>query len=113
MTVALLTVCFGYFLFVMPHTVMNMLPYDPMKSGDNYLVIYLVIYCLYWVQYSVNFLIYAGRCDQFQKAYKYFLQAVKRSICGNSEWKTATTFLAVNQQMLPTILRSLEQCQVI
>ena len=30
-------------------------------------------YCLYWTQYSCNFLVYAARSDQYRKAYSDFL----------------------------------------
>ena len=84
--------------------------------GDRHIkvhpIAYLGIYCLYWFQYSINFFIYAARCEQYRKAYKYFLKNVnislkirhnlefikktfqiKRSICGHSnDYKAATTY---------------------
>jgi len=92
----------------MPITVMNILPHDPAENKKEEAIIYLAAFCLYWLQYSSNFLIYAARCDQYQKAYLYFLRALKGCICGTAEWQTTTTFLIVNRQMLPTIFESLE-----
>ena len=58
------------FLFVQPIIILQII-------GDRHIkvhpIAYLGIYCLYWFQYSINFFIYAARCEQYRKAYKYFL----------------------------------------
>lgn len=39
-------------------------------------------FCLYWMQYSLNFLVYAARSKQYREAYVYFICRVKACIMG-------------------------------
>ena len=70
-TWTLFLVCFCYFLFVMPIALVNIIDF---KSNSPQ--IHLALFCLYWLQYSLNFFIYAARSEQYRKAYSYFLWKV-------------------------------------
>ena len=35
--------------------------------------------CIYWAQYSVNFIIYAGSCPQYRQAYRNLIQKVSQT----------------------------------
>ena len=70
-TWTLFLVCFSYFLFVMPITLVNMI-----DDENRYPQYHLAFYCIYWLQYSLNFLIYVARCDNYRKAAFYFLRKV-------------------------------------
>ena len=71
-TWTLFTICFCYFLFVMPMALVNMIDDDATHPN-----IHLALYCLYWLQYScLNFVVYAARSEQYRKAYSYFLRKV-------------------------------------
>ena len=74
-TWTLALVCFCYFLFVMPITIVNIL-HDFGVHGilDSYC--YLFAFCVYWLQYSLNFFIYAARSEQYRRAYLFFLKEV-------------------------------------
>ena len=69
MTWTLLLICSCYIIFVMPISVINMLD----DFAYSYLL-HLTFYCIYWFQYTLNFVIYAFRSKQYRKAYVYFLQ---------------------------------------
>ena len=79
-TWTLALVCFCYFLFVMPITIVNIL-HDFGVHGilDSYC--YLFAFCIYWLQYSLNFFIYAARSEQYRRAYLFFLKEVCTYIC--------------------------------
>ena len=70
-TWTLFLVCFCYFLFVMPIALVNIID---KKSNNPQL--HLALFCLYWLQYSLNFFIYAARSEQYRKAYSYFIWKV-------------------------------------
>ena len=71
MTTTLFLVCFCYFLFVAPIAVANIVDYHVNKPE-----VHLGTHCLYWLQYSLNFVIYAARSEQYRKAYLFFLNQV-------------------------------------
>lgn len=107
-TWTLFLVCFCYFLFVMPIALVNILD----KKSDSP-QLHLGLFCLYWLQYSLNFFIYAARSEQYRKAYVYFLWKVKVFICGyKEETSTTTALFYVNKKMLPTLLKNYAEAQL-
>ena len=73
-TWTLFMVCFCYFIFVMPITLVNVVNVQLDEPK-----LHLALFCIYWLQYSLNFFIYAGRSEQYRKAYSYFIHKVKLS----------------------------------
>ena len=73
-TVTLFLVCFCYFLFVGPMVLLQILS----TIFNNFLnqTVYLSIYCIYWFQYSFNFMIYVIRGEQYRKAYRFLFNQV-------------------------------------
>ena len=65
-TWSLFLVCFCYFIFVLPITFIH----------EVHGYVHLVGMCIYWLQYSLNFIIYAARIEQYRKAYILFLGEV-------------------------------------
>ena len=65
-TWSLFLVCFCYFIFVLPITFIH----------EVHGYVHLVGLCIYWLQYSLNFIIYAARIEQYRKAYILFLGEV-------------------------------------
>ncbi len=57
-----------YTVFVAPITIMTYA--DP--EGDN-TALSLLFYCVYWIQYSFNFFLYALRSQQYRDAYADYL----------------------------------------
>ena len=70
-TMTLFMICFCYFLFVMPIALVNII--DDTHFSPQ---LHLALFCVYWLQYSLNFFIYAARSEQYRKAYWYFLRKV-------------------------------------
>ena len=79
-TLTLFLVCFFYFFFVTPMLVFQTLTIE-MEFDNLNPIIYLGVYCLYWFQYSVNFIIYIVRSEQYRKAYIFFLCSIKGNLC--------------------------------
>ena len=118
-TWTLFMVCFCYFIFVMPITLVNVVNVQLDEPK-----LHLALFCIYWLQYSLNFFIYAGRSEQYRKAYSYFIHKVKLShqkvrncilmyslqmrdcICGRRENSTTTALFYVDKNMLPAILKN-------
>ena len=75
-TKTLALVCLCYFIFVGPITICNIVHDLGYHDVDSYA--YLIAFCIYWFQYSLNFFIYAARSEQYRKAYKYFLLEVRK-----------------------------------
>ena len=71
MTQTMFFISFCYFVFVLPISAVNIFDSTSEKTS-----LYLGLFCLYWVQYSFNFFIYAARSEQYRKAYVYFLKKV-------------------------------------
>ncbi len=67
---ALFLICFCYFIFVTPVAVANVFSINLDVETAQ------VLYCIYWLQYSINFFVYAARCEQYREAYLYFLTNV-------------------------------------
>ena len=77
-TVTIVVSC--YFLFVLPQPIKDIiLNYLDEKSTSG-LYLDKVTLCLYWLQFSLNFFIYAVRNSQYRQAYKYFLSKVNNCI---------------------------------
>ena len=107
-TWTLFMVCFCYFIFVMPITLVNVVN---VKLDEPKL--HLALFCVYWLQYSLNFFIYAGRSEQYRKAYSYFIYKMRDCICGpKHDDLTTTTFYYVNRKMLPAILKNYAEAQL-
>ena len=61
-------------------------------------------YCLYWTQYSCNFLVYAARSDQYRKAYLDFLVDMRNKILYRGNRKDnfdSSAILFVDKSILP------------
>ena len=72
-TFMLSLVCFSFILLVFPmilHDVLLEVFKFEKKEYNN--LIHLALYFLYWLQYSLNFFIYAAGCQQYRRAYVYF-----------------------------------------
>ena len=69
MTCTLFVICLCYLIFVMPISILNLA--DPTAEHVN---IHLIFFCIYWLQYSLNFVIYALRSEQYRRAYSYLIQ---------------------------------------
>ena len=74
LTWTLFAICFSFILFVMP-MVLHVIFVD-LELYEDSPYIGSPIYALYWLQYSLNFFIYAARSDQYRKAYLFFLNKV-------------------------------------
>ena len=74
MTTTLFVVCFCYFLFVGPMILLEQVATIFHNFSNQ--TVYLCIFCLYWFQYSFNFIIYVIRGEQYRKAYIFFLSQV-------------------------------------
>ena len=74
-TLALVFVC--YFLFMTPLIMMHFIHIFDISFDDN---LYLAAACIYLLQYSLNFVIYAARNDQYRQAYMLYLRWVTDSI---------------------------------
>ena len=67
-TKTLFMVCLCYLLFVVPISWT-----DTQKIIDKYPVVDLALRSLYYLQYSLNFFIYAAKSEQYRQAYSYLL----------------------------------------
>ena len=72
MTLTTSMVCSVYLISVTPITLTKVM------SGVS-AEVYLLTYCIYWLQYSANFFIYAARSEDYRKAYCGFLSKI---LCG-------------------------------
>ena len=124
-TWTLFMVCICYFIFVMPITLVNVVNVQLDEPK-----LHLALFCIYWLQYSLNFFIYAGRSEQYRKAYSYFIHKVshfihkvdtylhftlqmRACICDRQENSTTTAALFyVDRNMLPAILKNYAGAQV-
>jgi len=66
MTRTLIGLCLCYVIFVGPIVFVTLFPVPPIWN--------LVCYILYWMQYTTNFVLYAGRNPQYRKAYILYLR---------------------------------------
>ena len=74
-TKMVMLISFMYVLFVLPITVCNIA-----DSQVNYPQVQLACFCLYWMQYSLNFVVYAFRSGPYRKAYAFFYHSIKREL---------------------------------
>ena len=70
-TLTLVFVC--YFLFMTPLIMMHFIHIFGILFDDN---LYLAAACIYLLQYSLNFVIYAARNEQYRQAYMLYLRWV-------------------------------------
>ena len=77
-TFTLFMVSFCFMLFELPLTIYKTI-YDHGLIESN-VYVSMALYFLYWLQYSVNFFIYAVISDQFRRAYQFFLKEVHSNI---------------------------------
>ncbi len=68
LTWTLLLVCACFFACVTPVVTCYMVDSSSEHGG-----LLLGLHCLYWLQYSLNFFVYAARSEQFRRAYGDFL----------------------------------------
>ncbi len=68
MTWTLLLISLCYVVCVGSMTIINLV--DPWGTKIE---LNLVIFCIYWMQYTLNFVFYALRSEQFRRAYVDFL----------------------------------------
>ena len=121
----LIVICLNcYFILVGPMCLTN----------ENSPDLNLFFHILYWVHYSMNFIIYAARNEQFRKAYWYFLKKVtkrfekclkhliyinitysqmKYKIIGQPKIPitTTTALLCVDNLFMPAVIHSLSEVQ--
>ena len=64
-----------YFLFVMPISLCNMADSD-VSSPE----LQLAFFCVYWMQYSLNCVVYAFRSGPYRKAYIFFIKEIRRGV---------------------------------
>ncbi|KAK8406164.1 hypothetical protein O3P69_007116 [Scylla paramamosain] len=76
LVLCLLTV---FLLCVIPNAVYNIVSITRGTNED--VVVALVTFMIYWVQYGVNFILYAAGNRNFRQAYIQFLQAVSETLC--------------------------------
>ena len=74
LTWTLFLVCFSIMFPVLPYIIYDTLLDLELIQDSNY-YLSCVIYCIYWLHYSLSFFIYA-RNDQYWKAYEFFLQSL-------------------------------------
>ena len=94
MTWTLSLICSCYIIFVMPISLINM--YDDFA---NSYALHLCFFCIYWFQYTLNFVIYALRSKRYRKAYIYFLQ---------QSWLWLNTFFRCKRPMVRIRVNSQE-----
>ena len=69
-TRTLFMVCLCYLLCVGPLSLS-----DTGQMTDKYPIIDLILRIPYYLQYSLNFFIYAAKSEQYRQAYSYFIRA--------------------------------------
>ena len=67
-------ICFCFLAFILPFTICDILE-ETGVVDINHSVRIVTLY-FYWLQYTVNFIIYAATSEQYRKAYFYFLKKV-------------------------------------
>ena len=79
-TMTLFIVCFCYFLCVMPRLLCKFLELLGFIGAMWNPYVKLVVYCVYWTHYALNFFIYAACSKQFRQAYLHFLKEVSGQV---------------------------------
>ena len=84
MTETLFLLCVSYMVFVLPLFIT--MCFNRNVSMPN---LHLAVFCVYWIQYSANFVIYAARNQQYRRAYVLILTDIWAMItCKNSKQQT-------------------------
>ena len=68
MTWTILLLCFCYAIFSFPISILNMLGLEA-----DWRKVQLCLFCVYWLQYTINFVVYALRSKQYRRAYWDYL----------------------------------------
>lgn len=85
----LLALLFLYLVCVIPICVYNVVSLVPKKGRPN-VPLGIAIFMVYWIQYGVNFLVYAASNANYRKAYKQFFQSaseLSRWILKKKRWR--------------------------
>ena len=77
MTRTLLGISFCYLVFVGPIYICTL---ANIHGQPN-----LICFILYWCQYTTNFVIYAGRSEQYRKAYTQYIRTTLPWLCHKAE----------------------------
>ena len=78
----LFLVTFTFVLLVTPRVIYTVLGGSIHASGFSYEKdpwIDLILYCIYWGHYAINFFIYVVRIQTYRSAYYFFLKGVRIS----------------------------------
>ncbi|MPC29567.1 hypothetical protein E2C01_022807 [Portunus trituberculatus] len=67
-----------FLLCVIPNAVYNIVSITCRTEED---VVAMVTFMIYWIQYGINFILYAAGNRNFRQAYIQFLQAVSETLC--------------------------------
>ena len=62
-------ICFCFLVFILPFTICDILEETGVVDINH--SVRLVTLYMYWLQYTVNFIIYAATSEQYRKAYLY------------------------------------------
>ena len=80
----LFMVTFTFVLLVTPRVIYTVLCGSIHASGFSYEKdpwIDLILYCMYWGHYAINFFIYVVRIQTYRSAYYFFLKEVTLKLC--------------------------------
>ena len=114
-TLTLFLVCLSFLIFNVPFTILETLEDAEITSlGASY--IRLLMYFLYWFQYSFNFFLYAAACEQYRRAYIYFIKCIyfavnllTKKVVGNTYNSWISYSFAGKKQIVGTNLQSTNQ----
>jgi len=96
LTLMILSVSGCFVIFVGPIAMVNII--DHQVEAPKW---HLGFFMVYWLQYTLNFIIYALRNEQYRKAYKYFIfMMLRRCFRFHHDPKASIFLLKANNQML-------------
>ena len=72
MTFTILVICLCYFVCVLPMSIINIIDRPSEETAD----LYLSFYIIYWLQYSINFVIYAAKSGPYKEAYGHIIKGI-------------------------------------
>ena len=101
MTGAIVLLCAAFVIFVAPIALMSM--FDPYVTHP---ILYLLAFMIYWFQYSLNFVIYSARSEQYRNALKDFLVEVKCRVFKRKPAPVRRRAFLVDKALLPRHVRS-------
>ena len=114
-TLTLFFVCSSFLLFNAPLIILQTLENAGITSLDAHCIRSLV-YFLYDFQYSFNFFLYAAACEQYRRAYIYFIKCIyfavnllTKKVVGNSYNLWISYSFAGKKQIVGTNLQSTNQ----